>query len=81
MRANFLPCTKEPMDLQTFRNVKAELIRAGITQREIAKQLRVSPSTVHKVLRGQCVSARVRKLIGKKLGFDPWQADARPTQQ
>ena len=58
---------------QAFRDVKAALIRAGVSQREIAQALSINPSTVHKVLRGQCVSARVRNEVSARLGFDPWQ--------
>ena len=62
------------MEQQAFLNLKAALVRAGVTQREIAHELSISPSTVHKVLRGQSVSSRVQNSVVEKLGFDPWQS-------
>jgi len=67
--------------MQAFNEIKAALVLAGVTQREIARELGIDPSVVHKTMKGQCVSARVSGLIVKKLGFDPWNADARSTTQ
>jgi len=55
-----------------FLEIKASLVRAGVTQRGLADELSISPSSIHKVMRGQCVSRRVMDLIVEKIGWNPW---------
>ena len=58
---------------EKFNRLKACLVREGITQVEIARELGISSVTVHQVLRSQCESARVKGLIIEKLGWNPWE--------
>jgi len=53
-----------------YLELKADMIRAGVTQKEIAAKLGCSPEMVSLVVRGLAVSHRVRKAIAEKLGMD-----------
>ena len=48
--------------------IKIELMRAGITQAEIARGYDCSPVTVHKVIHGSTMSQGLQALIAKRLG-------------
>ena len=50
--------------------LKIEMMRAGISQMEIATALRVTPSAVHLVVSGKAVSHRIRKAIADSIGMD-----------
>ena len=49
-------------------NVKALLVRAGLKQCDIARKLRLKPSTISEVVAGKKMSARVRRAIARALG-------------
>jgi len=49
--------------------VKAFLVQAGIKQSDIARRLRVSPTTVCLIVSGKKKSARVRREIARQLGM------------
>jgi lambda repressor-like predicted transcriptional regulator len=48
--------------------IKHELEKAGSTQAEIARELEISSTQVHRVLYQGQVSDRVRRRIAKKIG-------------
>lgn len=52
------------------RKVKALMILNGIKGVDIARELRVSPTTVYVVLSGKGKSARIQKAIAEALGMN-----------
>ena len=48
--------------------IKAELARKGISQREIALMLKVSPVSVNNVISGKRKTPRIRKAIALAIG-------------
>ena len=50
-----------------YNNVKSILVRRGIRQTELAKELEVLPSTVSGVLNGHHHSQRIQAYIAQKL--------------
>lgn len=51
----------------THREIRAELIRLGIRQTELATKLGVSTAAVARVIRRQSRSKRIEKLIARVL--------------
>ena len=50
--------------------IKSEMILAGITQTDIAKDLGVSQPSVNRVIAGIDVSDRIRRAIANAIGID-----------
>lgn len=48
--------------------IKAELVRAGIKQNELARKLRVSDTMISLVVAGKKQSARIQNEIARRLG-------------
>lgn len=48
--------------------IKIELLRAGVSQSDIARQRKVNPTTVHRVIEGNSVSDPIQKAIAKAIG-------------
>lgn len=51
-----------------YADIKAALEKAGSSQADIARDLKVSKTTVFKVIRGRDSSRRVADAIAKKIG-------------
>lgn len=49
--------------------IKAELAKAGYTQRKIAKELAVNPITINSILKGKVKSRRIAEFIATKTGL------------
>ena len=49
-------------------DIKIELMRAGISQADIARECRVSRSQVSRVIGNQCVSDHVRRAVATAIG-------------
>jgi lambda repressor-like predicted transcriptional regulator len=52
------------------KEIKIRLIRNGVTQAEIARQLKVAPCTVCEVINGRTVSHRIRVAIADAIKTD-----------
>lgn len=50
--------------------IRILLVRAKVTQAEIAREEEVKPSAIYKVIEGDSVSDRLRKKIAQKVGVD-----------
>lgn len=48
--------------------IKAELVRANVTQADIARDLGVKRMTVHCVIAGRGKSARIQREVARRLG-------------
>ena len=49
--------------------IKAELARSGYTQRKVAQELDVRPSTVNFIMKGKAKSRRIAQFISSKTGL------------
>jgi lambda repressor-like predicted transcriptional regulator len=52
-------------------NIKVAMVRGGITQASIARQLGIKLPSVNGVVNGRCTNYRVMDLIAEKLGKNP----------
>ena len=52
----------------TPRDIRAELVRAGVSQAEIARALNRSTALVGQVIDGRTISDRVRRDLATRLG-------------
>ena len=52
----------------TPKDIKIELLRADITQADIARACNRSRAQVHRVVHGECVSDPVRRAVAKAIG-------------
>jgi lambda repressor-like predicted transcriptional regulator len=60
-------------ELETHRWVKQCLKRRGLSFSDVARAAGVSTSTIYSVSKGEARSARVERLIGDHIGFEPHQ--------
>jgi len=67
-RSNKQNMTPNQTDM-TPAEIKAELVRKGITQRDIARALSVNHLTLHRVLHGTVPSDRIREAIANAIGL------------
>jgi lambda repressor-like predicted transcriptional regulator len=58
------PQNMKPMD------IRIALLRAGVTQAQLARELDVTQQLVYQVIAGTCVSNQVRQHIAKRIGID-----------
>lgn len=56
------------MNTMTRTQIKRALEDAGYTQMRLAQELNVSHVTIHGVIKGTCVSHRIRCRIAKAIG-------------
>ncbi len=63
------PIRTKSIDM-TPTDIRIAMIRAGVTQAEIARDVEVSRNTVHLVIEGRTVSDRIRKRIAERIGMD-----------
>lgn|GEM_PF-811163 len=60
--------TRKPksMDMSAV-DIRLALLRAGVTQAEIARKIGVSQTAVHRIIEGMNVSHRIRKAISEAI--------------
>jgi lambda repressor-like predicted transcriptional regulator len=61
--------TNKPQNMQPME-IRIALIRAGVTQAELARELDVTQQLVYKIIAGTSVSHQVRQHIAKRIGID-----------
>jgi lambda repressor-like predicted transcriptional regulator len=66
---NQRPMRTTPSDM-TGPDIKIAMIRAGVTQAQLARELKVSKQCLHLVVEGRVVSHRIRSHIAKRIGID-----------
>ena len=61
---NLTPSGMSPSD------IRIAMIRAGVTQAALARELQVSRPAVHLILEGKATSQRIREKIAERIGVD-----------
>lgn len=60
--------TRKPKSMDmTAGDIRIALLRAGVTQAEIARRVGVSQTAVHRIIEGMNVSHRIRKAISEAI--------------
>jgi len=57
-------------------DIRIELLRRGVSVRELARQAGVSPTSISNVIHGRLKSRRLRKIVAHAIGRTPeelWQ--------
>lgn len=64
-----MPRSKNIHDMDPVE-IKVAMLRAGVTQKQLAEKLGVRRQTVHLVIENRAVSHRIRSAIASAIGID-----------